>query len=122
MDSGLGLEEPLVSVSSPTYLESLTDASSAEASSSDSESDVELDCVHTVRKSTDVHIQQQQQPAKGLLSREPTTQYDIEQVNSYLQEEQEFKQRLEALKRQATERFELRKRLELLLPDSDGDT
>lgn len=120
IDSGLGLEEPLVSVSYSAYLESLTDASSAEASSSDSEDDIETDCVHTVRKGTEVHIQKQ--PVKGLLSREPTTQYDMEQMNSYLQEEQEFKERLEAIKRQATERFELSKRLELLLPNSDGDT
>lgn len=111
LDSGLGVEP---------FLGSLSDENSS--TSTDSDSDVEMDCAHTkvsgvMHQSTlptDMHVRE--------LKQKPESHVETKDEMSYIQDDLNFKKRLEEIKRQATERYELNKTLQLLLPDSEGDT
>lgn len=101
LDSGLGIEDSFANSSIPTSLDTVSDVSSESNSALDSDSDdeIEMDCVHTMRRAV-----------------------TPDSVNSYLREEEEkYRLRIEEIKKQATERFKLSKGLESLLPNSDGD-
>ena len=106
LDSGLGIEP---------FSGNISDENSS--TSTDSDSDVEMDCAHTRVQSTlqtDMHVRR--------LEQKPESHVEIKDEMSCIQDDLNFKKRLEEIKRQATERYELNKSLQLLLPDSEGDT
>ena len=105
LDSGLGVDP---------YLGSLSDENSS-TSTDDSDSDVEMDCAHT-------KVSGVMPLPTDILKQKPGSHIETEDDLSYIQDDLNFKRRLEEIKRQATEHYELNKTLQLLLPDSDGDT
>lgn len=119
MDSGLGLEPSSYSRPELYSTGSISDESSSVSTSSDSDDDVEMDCAHT--KVADIQAHRQSTDLK-MLAHETSSRIETSQRDCYAQDEISFKQRLEEIKRQASERFELNKSLQLLLPDSEGDT